>query len=129
MQMNSIWGWRARIWSRRCESASLMPVLTAIWLYSVAGAVARKSLHWRYVVMFVQRGEQVIPGQRPGHGKGAYGVHVGRHDWHPGPALAGVQEGEGPLQRHLGTAFQGRALGPDHDILEPQLEIGFDTHG
>jgi hypothetical protein len=81
-------------------------------------------------VMLVNARDQLELSEGDGHLEGAGGVHVGRHDWHPGPGARRVTESVSPLQTHLRARLQSASLGSDENIFEVEFDVFFNTrHG
>ena len=67
--------------------------------------------------------------KRARHRHGPGHVHVGGDERKALPFRAGVQEAEGAVDVDGAARIERRTLGPDEDVLEIELDVGFDAHG
>src|ERR1700693_3461505 len=55
-------------------------------------------------------------------------VHVGCDDREPFPLRARVEKAEGAADVDGAARIEGRTLRPDENVLEIELDVGFDAH-
>src|ERR1700733_8585205 len=82
---------------------------------------------WLRIVL-VQGGERPVLAQRTRHRHGSRHVHVGGDQRKALPFRAGVQEAEGAVDIDGAAGVEGRPLGANEDVLEIELDVGFDAH-
>src|SRR5579864_8445592 len=66
--------------------------------------------------------------KRAGHRHGSGHVHVGGDDRKPLPLRARVQKAERAADVDSAARIEGRAFRPDENVLEIELDVGFDAH-
>ncbi len=82
----------------------------------------------RLGVVLVQRRQRTMFSKRAGHRRGPGHVHVGGDEGKTFPLPPRVEEPERPVDVDGAAGREGRALGPDKNVLEIELDVGFDTH-
>ncbi len=82
----------------------------------------------RLRVMLVQGGERPVLAERLRHRHRPRHVHVGGDQRKALPLRAGVQEPEGAVDVDRAAGVEGRPLGANEDVLEIELDVGFDAH-
>ena len=80
-------------------------------------------------IVLVQRGQRAALAQRARHRHRAGDVHIGGDERKAPPFAAGVEEAERAVDVDLVARVEGRALGPDQNVLEVELDVAFDAHG
>ena len=83
----------------------------------------------RLGVVLVQGGQRAMLAERVRHRHGAGHVHVGGDERKALPFRAGVEETERATDVDGAARVQRRTLGANEDVLEIELDVGFDTHG
>ena len=90
--------------------------------------VCKKLRKLRLRVVLVQGGERPVLAERMRHRHRARHVHVGGDQRKALPLRAGVQEPEGAVDVDGAAGVEGRPLGANEDVLEIELDVGFDAH-
>ena len=80
-------------------------------------------------IVLVKSGQRPMFTERPGHLHRPGHVHVGGDERKTLPLRSRVDEPERPADVDGGAGVEGGALGPDQNVLEIQLDVGFDAHG
>ena len=80
-------------------------------------------------IVLVQCRERPMLAKRARHRHGSGHVHVGGDERKAFPFRAGVQEPEGAVDVDGAARVERRTLGADEDVLEIELDVGFDAHG
>jgi hypothetical protein len=78
--------------------------------------------------MLMQGGERPMLAERMRHRHGPRPVHVGGDKRKAPPFRACVQEAEGAVDVDGAAGIEGRTLGANEDVLEIELDVGFDAH-
>ena len=78
--------------------------------------------------MLMQGGERPMLAERMRHRHGARDVHVGGDERKALPFRAGMEETEGAVDIDGAAGVERRTLGANEDVLEIELDVGFDAH-